>query len=191
MSYRANLRPGVVVVNQRRDAAVRVDRTVAGAAIAVAAAAAAVRAAIAGRRGAVGAAQGRHREAGRQWWLDGGDLLLLGLVLLLLLLCSLLLLLLLLLEGLRLREQSLPVGANNLALVLGILVRGTCHVAMAQRRWRGWIRRALVALILGFGEEEILLVAVLVRLAGAVVFRCGAGKKTGVTLETLQAAVWR
>ena len=30
MSYRANLRPGVVVVNQRRDAAVRVDRTVAG-----------------------------------------------------------------------------------------------------------------------------------------------------------------
>lgn len=190
MAYRANLRPGVVVVNQRRDAAVRVDRTVAGAAIAVAAAAAAVRAAIAGRRGAVGAAQGRHREAGRQWWLDGGDLLLLGLVLLLLLLCSLLLLLLLL-EGLRLREQSLPVGANNLALVLGILVRGTCHVAMAQRRWRGWIRRALVALILGFGEEEILLVAVLVRLAGAVVFRCGAGKKTGVTLETLQAAVWR
>uniref|UniRef100_A0A2M3ZN52 Putative secreted peptide n=1 Tax=Anopheles braziliensis TaxID=58242 RepID=A0A2M3ZN52_9DIPT len=86
-----------------------------------------------------------------------------GLLLVSRLLLVLLLLLLLLGQGLRLREQPLAVVANDLALILGILVRWTCHVAMAQGRRRRWIRCALVTLILGFGEEEVLLVAVLVR----------------------------
>uniref|UniRef100_A0A182J7J4 Uncharacterized protein n=1 Tax=Anopheles atroparvus TaxID=41427 RepID=A0A182J7J4_ANOAO len=79
----------------------------------------------------------RAATAGRQRRLDGGQLLRLELLLLLLLL-----LVVgggngLLLEGLRLGEQPLPVVANDLALVLRVLVRRAGHVAMAQRRWRG------------------------------------------------------
>lgn len=65
-------------------------------------------------------------------------------------------------------QQPLPVGTNDLPLVLRVLVRGSSHVAVAQSRWRWRMGRtmATVTLILNLGEEEILLVAVLVRFAG-------------------------
>lgn len=65
-------------------------------------------------------------------------------------------------------QQPLPVGANDLPLVLRILVRRSSHIAVAQSRWRWRMGRtmATVTLILNLGEEEILLVAVLVRFAG-------------------------
>lgn len=107
-----------------------------------------------------------------QWRFDGSTELLL---LLLELLSIVLLQMGMLLQGLLLLQllgghgqQPLPVRTNDLPLVLRILVRGSSHVAVAQSRWR-WrmgCTMATVTLILNFGEEEILLVAVLVRFAG-------------------------
>lgn len=106
-----------------------------------------------------------------QWRFDGST----ELLLLLELLSIVLLQMGMLLQGLLLLQllgghgqQPLPVGTNDLPLVLRILVRGSSHVAVAQSRWRWRMGRtmATVTLILNLGEEEILLVAVLVRFAG-------------------------
>lgn len=106
-----------------------------------------------------------------QWRFDGST----ELLLLLELLSIVLLQMGMLLQGLLLLQllgghgqQPLPVRTNDLPLVLRILVRGSSHVAVAQSRWRWRMGRtmATVTLILNLGEEEILLVAVLVRFAG-------------------------
>lgn len=85
-----------------------------------------------------------------QWRFDGRIQLLMNLLLLvmlmLLLVDEMLLLLLLLLDD-RSRcsrghgQQTLPVVANDLPLVLRILVRRPGHVAVAQGRWRRWMAR--------------------------------------------------
>lgn len=109
-----------------------------------------------------------------QWRFDGSTELLLLLVLLDLLL-PVVLQMGMLLQGLLLLQllgghgqQPLPEGTDDLPLVLRVLVRGSSHVAVAQSRWRWRMGRtmATVTLILNLGEEEILLVAVLVRFAG-------------------------
>lgn len=170
-----------------------------------------------------------------QWRFDGRIQLLMDLLLVMLLLMlvdEMLLLLLLLLDD-RSRcgrrghgQQTLPVVANDLPLVLRILVRRPGHVAVAQGRWRRRmactsgvavaaaaaavavtvvaavmvvavavvvvvVRRMLVAaatvtLILDFGEEKVLLVAVLFRFAGAqmCVSNVGRNLRTGRVDDT-------
>lgn len=109
--------------------------------------------------------------AGRwQWGFDCGINLLMVMMLLRLSMVLLMgMLLLLLLRGHR--QQPLPIVTNDLTLVLRILVGRSSHIAVAQSRWR-WrmgCTEATVTFILDLGEEEIFLVTVLVRLAGAQV----------------------
>lgn len=191
---RTNLRPGVVVVYQRRRVNVR---SVAGGG----GAAASITSENPGRSTAtvvvvvIVQLLVELLLAGRwQWRFDGSAQLLLLLLVNLVVMLLLLLVDEMLLLGRGHGQQPLPVVANDLPLVLRVLVRRPGHVAVAQGRWRRRMARTAAAgvvaaaaaaavlvllvrgmlllvvaaaFILDLGEEKVLLVAVLFRFAGA------------------------
>lgn len=115
-----------------------------------------------------------------QWRFDGRiqllmDLLLVMLLLMLLLLVDEMLLLLLLLDD-RSRcgrrghgQQTLPVVANDLPLVLRILVRRPGHVAVAQGRWRRRMARTSGVAVAAAAAVAVTVVAAVMVVAVAVV----------------------
>lgn len=115
-----------------------------------------------------------------QWRFDGRiqllmDLLLVMLLLMLLLLVDEMLLLLLLLDD-RSRcsrrghgQQTLPVVANDLSLVLRILVRRPGHVAVAQGRWRRRMARTSGVAVAAAAAVAVTVVAAVMVVAVAVV----------------------
>lgn len=174
---RTNLRPGVVVVYQRRRVNARTsvagtsitsnNRPTSGAVVIVVVV-------------VVHTLLVELLAGGRcwQWRLDGRIQLLMDLLLVMLLMLLLLLvdeMLLLLLDDRCGRrghgQQTLPVVANDLPLVLRILVRRPGHVAVAQGRWRRRMARTsgVVAAAVAAAAVAVTVVAAVMVVAVAVV----------------------
>lgn len=171
---RANLRPGVVVVYQRR----RVNARTSVATTSVTPNNGPTSGAVVVIVQTLMKLLTGCGSSGRCWQrrFDGRiqllmDLLLVMLMLLLLVVDEMLLLLLLLLDDRSSRrghgQQTLPVVANDLPLVLRILVRRPGHVAVAQGRWRR--RMARTSGVAAAAAAAAVTVAVMVAVAVVVV----------------------
>lgn len=174
---RANLRPGVVVVYQRRRVNARTsvattsvtpnNRPTSGAVVVVVVIVQTLMKLLTGC-GSSGRCWQRRFDGRIQLLMD---LLLVMLMLLLLVVDEMLLLLLLLLDDRSSRrghgQQTLPVVANDLPLVLRILVRRPGHVAVAQGRWRR--RMARTSGVAAAAAAAAVTVAVMVAVAVVVV----------------------